>query len=48
VYLGTLYRVSVTGTTCWLLGSGVGAPVKGAIADHCGGDAYDEVSRFDN
>jgi hypothetical protein len=26
----------------------LGAPVKGAVADHCDGDAYDEEARFGN
>jgi hypothetical protein len=24
------------------------APIIGAVADHCGGDAFDEDARFDN
>jgi hypothetical protein len=37
-----LWRVQLFGYMVKVLG----APVKGAIADHCGGDAYDEDARF--
>jgi hypothetical protein len=47
VYLGTPYGIPVAGTTLWLMVEVLGAPVKGAIADHRGGDAYDEDARFD-
>jgi hypothetical protein len=26
----------------------LGVPVMGAVADHCGGDAYEEDARFGN
>jgi hypothetical protein len=37
-----LWRVQLFGYMVEVLG----APVKGAIADHRGGDAYDEDARF--
>jgi hypothetical protein len=46
VYLGTPYGVPVAGTACWVHDEVLGAPVKGAIADHRGGDAYGEDARF--
>jgi hypothetical protein len=46
VYLGTPYGVPVAGTTCCIHGWGDGAPIKGALVDHRGGDAYDENARF--
>jgi hypothetical protein len=38
----------VAGTTLWLLGEELGAPVMGAVADHYGGDACDEDVHFSN
>jgi hypothetical protein len=37
-----LWRVQLIGYMVEVLG----APVKGAVADHRGGDAYDEDTRF--
>jgi heme A synthase len=48
VYLGTPYGVSVAGTTYCYLVEVLGAPVKGAVADHCSGEAYDEDACFSN
>jgi hypothetical protein len=39
-----LLRVQLVGYLVEVLG----APVKGAGADHCDGDAYDEDARFSN
>jgi hypothetical protein len=46
VYLGIPYgvpwRIQLVGYMVEVLG----APVKGAVTDHRGGDAYDEDARF--
>jgi hypothetical protein len=47
VYLGTPYGVPVAATV-WLRVEVLGAPVKGAVTDHRGGDAFDEDARFGN
>jgi hypothetical protein len=46
VYLGTPYGVPVAGTTYWIFGEELGAPVMGAAANHYGGNACDEDARF--
>jgi hypothetical protein len=46
VYFGKLYGVPVAVTTFGYLVEVLGAPVMGAVADHCGGDACDEDARF--
>jgi hypothetical protein len=39
-----LWRVQLIGYFVKFLGT----PIMVAVADHCGGDAYDEDVRFDN
>jgi hypothetical protein len=39
-----LWRVQFVGYLVEVLG----APIMGAVADHCGGDAYDEDACFGN
>jgi hypothetical protein len=46
VYLGTPYGVPVGGINCGCLVEELVATVMGAFADHCGGDACDEGTRF--
>jgi hypothetical protein len=46
VYLGTPYGVPVAGTVFGYEDEVLEAPVKGAVADHRGGDAFDEDARF--
>jgi hypothetical protein len=48
VYLGTPYGVPVAGTSFGYEDEVLGAPVKGAVADHRGGYAFDEDARFGN
>jgi hypothetical protein len=46
VYLGAPYGVPVAGIVFAYEDEVLEAPVKGAVADHCGGDAFDEDAHF--
>jgi hypothetical protein len=46
VYLGTFFGVPVMVQLFGYLVEELGAPVMGAVADHCGGDAYVEDACF--
>jgi hypothetical protein len=46
VYLCTPYGVPVAGTNFGYEVEVLEAPVKGAVADHRGGDAFGEDARF--
>jgi hypothetical protein len=46
VYLDIPYGVPMVGTAFGYEVEVLEAPVKGAVADHHGGDAFDEDARF--